>query len=319
MDERVLATPVSGLICRECEDIFMEKISYVRGVISAECSYLKGQAVIRYDSDILSEEHLKENMDKEGFPAREKTIHGWIYDLFSLAVVALLLFLIRKVSLPVIPRIDNSASYPELFLIGLVTGTHCSVMCGGIMLSRTTESRMEKKHARILPVLFYNTGRVVTASLLGAVFGGLGKKIMFTVKAKSMIFTLTGLYILMTALAVWGVPVLRRIQTSLPSFCSLKKKDNIKYRGPFLAGLLTELLPCASSNSMWLLSVSSGSALKGMMSMLSWSLGTVPCLSLLGLFASVFHRRSRAYAIRINIVLMTALGINMMVMGISLI
>lgn len=85
------------------------------------------------------------------------------------------------------------------------------------------------------------------AVLLGGVFGAIGKKLLFSMKAKSMIFTLTG----------------------IPSLCEVRqKKSCVQHRGPFFAGILTALLPCASSNSMWLLAVSSGSAVKGMLTML---------------------------------------------------
>ena len=36
MNEFVLDTGVGGLICRQCEDLFKNRIAYVRGVISVE-------------------------------------------------------------------------------------------------------------------------------------------------------------------------------------------------------------------------------------------------------------------------------------------
>ena len=56
MNEKVLDTGVGGLICRQCEDLFISSISYVRGVIGVECSYFRGRAKISYDADIISEE-----------------------------------------------------------------------------------------------------------------------------------------------------------------------------------------------------------------------------------------------------------------------
>lgn len=323
MNESVLDTGVGGLICHQCEDLFKNRITYVRGVISVECSYFRGRATIRYDADLISEAALKQKMEKAGFPATEENGKGRLYDLFSILTVLLLLVLVRTIDLPLIPKADNGTSYAGLFLIGLVTGTHCMVMCGGIMLSQTAERKFEPEHShtgkRLLPVVLYNSGRVIMACVLGALFGMIGKIFLFSAKTKSMVFTLTGLYILLIALGIWGVPALRQIQSGIPSLCEVKrKKPAARHTGPFLAGLLTALLPCASSNSMWLLAVSSGSAIKGLQSMFSWALGTVPCMVLFGLFASFLSGRKQAWMIRINIVLMVTLGLNLVITGLSM-
>lgn len=56
--------------------------------------------------------------------------------------------------------------------------------------------------ALLQPVLLYNSGRVIMAGVLGALFGAIGKNILFSIKVKSMVFTLTGLYILLIALGI---------------------------------------------------------------------------------------------------------------------
>ncbi len=320
MKDCILETGVGGLICRQCEDIFVNRLSYVRGVNGVECSYYKGRAKIHYDAEILSETALRQQMEKSGFPATEKSGKGRLYDLSSILIIFLLLVLVRSVDLPLIPKADNGTSYAGLFLIGLVTGTHCMVMCGGIMLSQTSGRRLEERTAKtFLPVLGYNAGRVLMAVLLGGVFGAIGKNLLFSMKAKSMIFTMTGIYILLIGLGIWGVPVIRKMQTGIPSLCEVKKKNAGARRiGPFLAGILTALLPCASSNSMWLLAVSSGSAGKGMLTMLFWALGTVPCMMAFGMFATFFSGKKQAWMIRINIVLMMTLGANLIIIGISM-
>jgi uncharacterized protein len=324
MTENTLETGVGGLICRQCEDLFRSRMLYVRGVIDAECSYFRGRAKIRYDADILSEEELKRAMEDVGFPASEKSGKGKLYDLLSVLAIVVLLILARTVSLPLIPKADNGTSYAGLYLIGLVTGTHCMVMCGGIMLSQTAAREFPTEHIRrgkeLLPVISYNFGRVLMAGILGAVFGAIGKHILFSLKAKSMVFTLTGLYIVLIALGIWGVPAARRIQSGIPTLCDVKRKiPAARQAGPFIAGLLTALLPCASSNSMWLLAVSSGSAVKGLLTMFSWALGTVPFMVLFGMFASYLSGKKQAWMIRVNMVLMMTLGLNLMIMGLELV
>ncbi len=319
MKEKEFESGVGGLICRQCEEAFINDLSYLRGVINVDCSYFRGRAKIKYDEDIVSEEMIKKEMEKAGYPAQEKSGMGKIYDLISLLCVILLFLFIRFVPFSFVQKADNGTSYPMLFLIGLATGTHCMFMCGGIMLSQTSSRRIEAKKKRMPKVLFYNAGRLVMATFLGFLFGSIGKYIMFSLKAKSMIFTLTGCYIVLSSFAMWGLPFLRKIQLGLPSFCDLRKKFPFAERaGPFLAGIFTAILPCASSNSIWLIAVSSGSGIKGMLTMLFWGLGTIPCMIIFGLFSSFLNRKKQALMIRINIVLMMATGMNLAYMGISI-
>ncbi len=321
MSEQVLDTGVTNLICYQCEDILKNRLIYVRGIINVECSYFKGRVKITYDSDIINQDKIKEIMAQSGFEACNKSGKGKIYDLITILLIIVIFIMLRFKNLPSIPKADNGTSYIMLFLIGLVTGTHCMVMCGGIMMSKTTSKKLEENNikSRLPKVLLYNLGRILMASILGLIFGLIGKKLIFSMKAKSMIFTLTGLYIIVLAFAIWGVPLIRKIQTQIPSPCDIKKKHkSLKNLGPFIAGILTALLPCASSNSMWMIAVSSGSATKGMLTMLFWSLGTVPFMILFGLFSSFLSGRKQALMIRLNIILMMSLGLNLAYMGISM-
>lgn len=324
MREAELESGVGGLICRQCEDLFKNRLAYVRGVIGVECSYFRGRAKVRYDADLLSEEELRQHMGQAGFPATERNGRGLLYDLLSVVAIALLLVLLRTVDLPALPKADNGTSYAGLFLIGLVSGTHCMVMCGGIMLSQTAERMLGEARTcmtgrRLASVLSYNAGRVIMASVLGALFGAVGSAVIFSMKAKSMVFTMTGLYILLIGLGIWGVPALRRIQGGIPTLCEARRKSPAARRaGPFVAGALTALLPCAASNGMWMLAVSAGGAAEGLATMLAWALGTVPCMVAFGMFACLLGARGQAWMIRANVVLLVTLGLNMAAMGLGM-
>ncbi len=320
--EKIYESGVSGLICSQCEDILVNDMLYVRGVVSVKCSYFKGKVKIEYDPDILSEEQIKEKLIASGFAPSEKNGKGMILDILSVIFIIGLFLFIRFVNLPNIPKADNDTSYLMLFMIGLVTGTHCVIMCGGIMLSQTCERSIKSKKPtkkKVLSVIIYNLARVITASVLGILFGAVGKYIVFSLKTKSILYTMTGIYIAFVSLSMWGVPFLRRIQAGIPSLCEVKKKNRFfKHIGPFFAGVFTALLPCASSNSMWMISVSSGDWIKGMLSMLSWSLGTLPCMIAFGLLSSFFVGKKQGWMIRINIILMMTLGLNLIYNGISI-
>lgn len=323
MNESIFETSVDGLICKQCEDLLINSLLYKRGIIDVKCSYFKAKVVITYDNEIIDEEKIKEYLKNIGFPSVKKSYKGKIYDLISIILIIGLFISLRFINLPQIPKADNGTSYLNLFLIGLVTGSHCVVMCGGIMIERSVNKRIDnhKKDIKnnIINVILYNVFRVLTYSLLGFIFGLIGKYIIFSMKAKSIIFTLTGIYIIFIVLNMWGVPLIRKIEYGLPSLCKLKKNKYLKNVGPILGGILTAFLPCASSNSMWLIAMSSGNGLNGFLTMLSWGIGTIPFMVIFGLFSSLISFKKEGLMIRINIILMGTLGLNLIYMGLSMI
>ena len=63
------------------------------------------------------------------------------------------------------------------FLVGLLGGVHCVGMCGGIVgaLTMTLPAPHRQAPLRLLPfMLAYNTGRLVSYGLAGALVGGVG-------------------------------------------------------------------------------------------------------------------------------------------------
>lgn len=63
-----------------------------------------------------------------------------------------------------------------LFVIGLITSIHCIAMCGGINLSQTLQKTEDKEVARTMlkNTFVYNTGRVISYTIIGGVLGAVG-------------------------------------------------------------------------------------------------------------------------------------------------
>jgi len=64
-------------------------------------------------------------------------------------------------------------------------------------------------------------------------------------------------------------------------------------KGPFTVGLLNGLMPCGPLQAMQIYALSTGNPLKGALSMLLFSLGTVPLMFGLGALGSLLSRRLR--------------------------
>src|SRR4051812_30599843 len=84
------------------------------------------------------------------------------------------------------------------FILGLLGSMHCIGMCGPIALAIPVVNRTI--YSKVLGILLYNLGRVLTYALLGLVFGFMGKA--FIISGYQQLFSiLLGAFIL--TLVVW--------------------------------------------------------------------------------------------------------------------
>lgn len=133
-----------------------------------------------------------------------------------------------------------------------------------------------------------------------------------------MVFTVAGALVLLIGLRMAGIlPGLRPSETELPGACSLNARTRRRFAGqPLIIGLLTGVMPCGALSAMWLYAMSSGSAVRGALVMLVFSLGTVPLLFLFGALQSFLPRGWMKYIVKGSAVLVVTLGLSMLVKGI---
>lgn len=173
-------------------------------------------------------------------------------------------------------------------------------MCGGIMLTQ--------KNA-----VAYNAGRLLSYTVVGAVFGAIGTVITYDTQFKSMLFTICGGLVVIIGLMMWGVPFLRQISPELTKPCRFKGGR------PLVIGLLTGLMPCGALASMWLFAAASGSAAKGAESMFAFGLGTCVFMLAFGAFGALVPAKYNKYILKVSTVLIVSLGLILLSMGIRMI
>lgn len=179
------------------------------------------------------------------------------------------------------------SAFLALFLVGLLGGTHCVGMCGGIVgaLSMGAAPRLSLH-------LAYNAGRIASYVLAGAIVGTLGAaslalseqlplRIALYVLANLMLIAL-GLYLMGVTQALafterLGQNLWRRIQPATRCFLPART-----VRQAFPLGLLWGWLPCGLVYSALATALTAGSALRGAGLMLAFGLGTLPNLLLAG-------------------------------------
>ena len=191
----------------------------------------------------------------------------------------------------------SATGYLALFLIGLLGGTHCVGMCGGIVSALTMGGP-----PRFVLHLAYNSGRIISYALAGAIAGGLGGlslilsgqlpvRIALYVLANLMLVAL-GFYLIgITQALAFTERFGKRLWVHLqPLGKRYLPAQTVAQAFPL--GLVWGWLPCGLVYSALATALTSGSALHGAGLMLAFGLGTLPNLLLAGLLAV----RLRAYA-----------------------
>ena len=182
--------------------------------------------------------------------------------------------------------------YIAVFLIGLLGGTHCIGMCGGIVSALTVQIPGQVR--RQWPIqLAYNIGRISTYTALGSLAGAIGTvglllgdvlpvQMALYVLANVMLIAL-GLYLtgftrLLAPLERMGHHVWRRVQPLTRRFLPARSPVQA-----FPLGLLWGFLPCGLVYSVLATALVTGSAARGAGMMLAFGLGTLPNLLLAGM------------------------------------
>ena len=188
-------------------------------------------------------------------------------------------------------------------LVGLLGGTHCVGMCGGIVgaLSMGGPARWSMHFA-------YNGGRIFSYTLAGALAGALGaatlgleqqwpiRQVLFLL-ANLMLIGL-GLYLLGVTRALAfteraGQHLWRHLQPMTRRFLPARTVAQA-----FPLGLLWGWLPCGLVYSALVSALSAGSATRGAGLMLAFGLGTLPNLLLAGIVLARLNEFVRRPVVR---------------------
>ena len=300
MKSEIFSEKVDGMICPQCEDEIARKITHRRGILTCRASYRKSSVTAQYDPDIITPGEIKAALSNIGYPVGSGK-SGLISDIAGIAAVIILYFALPWLTgLVNVPQAEAGAGFGVLFVIGLLSGVHCIGMCGGIMLTQ--------KNA-----VAYNAGRLLSYTVVGAVFGAIGTVITYDMQFKSMLSTICGGLVVIVGLMMWGVPFLRQISPELTKPCRFKGGR------PLVIGLLTGLMPCGALASMWLFAAASGSAAKGAESMFAFGLGTCAVMLLFGTFGALVPAKYNKYILKVSTVLIVSLGLILLSMGIRMI
>jgi sulfite exporter TauE/SafE len=200
----------------------------------------------------------------------------------------------------------SDAGFLAIFLVGLLGGTHCVGMCGGIIGALAAQDAAGRAPWSLHAA--YNLGRISSYVLAGALVGAIGGLSMafgplaslqlgFYVVANVMLVAL-GFYLMGFTRTLrfterFGQILWNRIRPLTSRFLPARR-----FGQALPLGMLWGWLPCGLVYSVLATAMVSGSPARGALAMLVFGLGTLPNLLLAGILLSRFRRFAQAPAVR---------------------
>lgn len=168
------------------------------------------------------------------------------------------------------------------FILGLLGSFHCVGMCGPIAFMLPVDRTNAFK--KISQIALYHLGRLLSYSLIGLIFGLIGKS-LYIFGFQQQLSIIIGLIMIVVVLIPYKTfnkynfskPIFKAISIVKSTLGSALKK---KTPETFLTiGFLNGFLPCGLVYMAVFAAIASGSALNGSLYMAVFGLGTVPLMT----------------------------------------
>ncbi|MGI6279658.1 MAG: sulfite exporter TauE/SafE family protein [Acutalibacteraceae bacterium] len=324
---------IDGMTCVNCQNRIERRLKSTTGVTNVLVSFTSGTANITYDENLINIEKIIEIIEELDYKVvkntNQKTPKTDISKILGVSVILLALYMIFNRFgvlniFNIFPEATKNTGYGMLFVIGLLTSLHCVAMCGGINLSQCVPQSVraqngEGRFAALYPSFLYNLGRVISYTVVGGIVGAIGSVVGFTGALKGIVQLVAGVFMVIMGLNMLGVfPFLRRLNPRMPKIFARKINEQKSGKGPLVVGLLNGLMPCGPLQAMQIYALSTGSPLKGALSMLLFSLGTVPLMFGLGALSTFLSRKFTRKMMTASALLVVILGVSMFGNGMTL-
>lgn len=325
---------INGMTCTNCENRIERALKNKKGIANVIVSYSKGTALVTYDPDQIDISEIRSTIGGLGYEAANTSLreqegkqsgNTHVVGIFVI-LIALYMIINHFGGLQIFnyfPEAQAGMGYGMLFVIGLLTSTHCIAMCGGINLSQCVPYQSPKnekgKISGLTPSILYNSGRVISYTVIGGLVGALGSVVSFSGAGKGIVAGIAGIFMVIMGLNMLNLfPWLRRFNPRMPKIFAVKINEQKKSNRPLYVGLLNGLMPCGPLQAMQLYALSTGDPVKGALSMLLFSLGTVPLMFGLGALSSILTKRFTSRMMTVSAALVVFLGVFMFSNGMAL-
>jgi sulfite exporter TauE/SafE/copper chaperone CopZ len=317
---------IGGMTCVNCQNRIEKKLKKTEGVHDAAADYNTGTAAVTYDAAVTGLDEISAAIESLGYRILDEKSKNTVPRIAGTLAVILVLFMLMRTFgtgklAASFPLAKEGMDYGMLLVIGLLTGVHCIAMCGGINLSQTLHRESEAEggesspistYSMLLPGILYNGGRLVSYTAVGVLVGALGSVITVSGRFQGVVQLIAGVFMVIMGINMLGLfPALRKFSPRLPRIFAGKTAG----RGPLVIGFLNGFMPCGPLQAMQLYALSTGSPIRGGISMFLFCIGTIPLMFALGAVSSALSGvKGQAFSRRVmqaGAILVAALGLVM--------
>ena len=320
---------IKGTHCASCEVLIEREFKKIPGVEKVNVNHVTGEARLQCH-EIPDVEVLSLQIQPHGYtalpweetpsPSEEKKSSKHYFEIGGVFLLVVAAYLILR-QFDLIPKslsITDNMSYGIVFLIGLVAAmSTCIAVTGGLLLAVASKynelnpglSGVQK----FKPHIFFNIGRIVSYTILGGAVGALGSIFTLSPVTNGILTIVASLVMILLGLQLLKLfPRLGRFQPHMPKFLAnpihnLASSQNRS--ASFLLGAGTFFLPCGFTQALQLYVLSQGSFTKGALTMLIFSLGTLPALVSLGAITSFAKGAFQRYFLKFAGVVVILVGV----------
>lgn len=203
------------------------------------------------------------------------------------------------------------------FVTGLLGTGHCIGMCGGLVSALSLSEA--GRQGGWLSHLLYNTGRIATYTLIGAMVGWLGSALAYTDRFKLITRTLllgSDIFVILVGLGtagLFGWLNAGKLDVPGPMRAMTKTVSGLRRLPPALAalplGLLFGFLPCGYLYAVAITAAQSASVTTGALMLLAFGLGTAPSLFFFGGATHWLSGRTRVWMLRLAGLVVAGMGV----------
>lgn len=297
---------VGGMHCNACvltiesELMDVPYITYAKSNLKYSSVEVAGDFGDRQKEEIVEE--LSGLLKKHGYTLSvEKQTRTKNWADFKIALPIALVFAVLFIALQKVGLISlvggGNVSYGTAFVIGIIASlSTCMAVVGGLLLSMS--ATFAKEGDKIKPQLLFHIGRIISFFILGGVIGTIGSAFTLNTSATFVLSLVIGLIMLILGVNLLDVfHFTKRLQPSMPKFIAKHAHGVSKFNHtltPLLVGVATFFLPCGFTQSMQLYTLTTGSFLKGGLTMFSFALGTLPILAIISFSSFSIHNSSKS-------------------------
>lgn len=282
---------VEGMHCPSCELYIESKFKEIKGIKNVKSNNKTQELVLDVNNNVKIDEVINEinkDIEENGYSIKtelkKKKLNPktYLYSFLAAAFVILIFFLLEKFIIKNALFTDE-ISYPTIFLIGIIASvSSCMAVVGSLVLS--ISSVYAKKSTTNAPMIGFHISRIVSFFILGGILGAIGSLFIISQSIEIVIGVVLFIVMVILGLNLLDIsPWFRKLELTLPKGIStnLVKKTGNNSITPILLGATTFFLPCGFTQAMQLNAVISGTFINGAVTMLIFSLGTLPILLLI--------------------------------------